>query len=234
MKTVTSISILMQIAALALCLALPAAAQDSDIPSPPPRPDASAPAQDADADAIAAAVAGAAPVEAPVAAPAEPPPPPPTPASGTPEPPEPTGPQLGASTNLPVPRYVSLRSNEVNVRRGPASSQRVDWVFHRAGLPVQITGEYEHWRRIIDRDGEGGWVHYALLSGNRTVIVQAELLPVLAQPEANAPVIAQFENGVIADLDECRPDWCRIGAGGYRGWVMKSALWGVDPTEIRN
>ncbi|ARO13633.1 aspartyl-tRNA synthetase [Ketogulonicigenium robustum] len=189
-------------------------------------------------DGVPLPVARGAEVPATPAPPAEnvaPPAPPPTPAAGPAAPaPRSNEPTLGPSTNLPIPRYVSLKSNEVNVRRGPSSSHRVDWVYNRAGLPVQIVGEYEHWRRIIDRDGEGGWVHYALLSGNRTVIVQSDLLPVLAQPEPNAPVVAEFESGVIANLDECRPDWCRIAASGYRGWAPKSALWGVDADEIRN
>ena len=42
------------------------------------------------------------------------------------------------------------------------------------------------------------------------------------------------EPGVIARLDACEADWCRIVAGGQRGWVEKTALWGVDPDELRD
>lgn len=142
-------------------------------------------------------------------------------------------PNTGPETNLPLPRYVSLKTDEGNVRRGPSLTHRIDWVFRREDMPLQITAEYGHWRRVIDREGLGGWVHYSLLSGNRTVIVDQDMLPLASRPDANAPQNALLELGVIARLGECQADWCWISAGGYRGWVPKSALWGVDAEEIR-
>ena len=148
-------------------------------------------------------------------------------------PPPVEGPVLGPETNLPLPRYVSLKTNEGNVRRGPSLSHRIDWVFTREDMPLQITAEYGHWRRVIDRDGLGGWVHFALLSGNRTVIVDQDMLPLLARPEEGATENALLEQGVIARLGDCDIDWCRISASGYSGWAHKTALWGVEPDEIR-
>ncbi len=141
--------------------------------------------------------------------------------------------ERGKVTNLPMPRYVSIKSSEANVRRGPSLTHRIDWVFKRKDLPVQIIAEHGHWRRIRDRDGQGGWVHYSLLSGVRSVIIDADLLALRARPDATAPEVARLEMGVIARLDDCTPDWCRLIAGGYKGWSPKSALWGVDPDEIR-
>ena len=139
----------------------------------------------------------------------------------------------GSVTNLPLPRYVSIKSGEVNVRRGPSLTHRVDWVFTREDMPVEITAEHGHWRRVRDRDGAGGWVHYSLLSGTRTVIVDQDLLALQSRPDPAAPAIAKLEQGVVARLDSCNPDWCRLSAGGYRGWAPKTALWGVKPDEIR-
>lgn len=139
----------------------------------------------------------------------------------------------GQVTNLPLPRYVSMKAAEGNVRRGPSLTHRIDWVFKRRGMPLQITAEYGNWRKVQDRDGAGGWVHYALLSGVRTVLIESEMLPVYARPDPNAPINAHFETGVVARLGSCSLDWCRISAGGYRGWTLKSNLWGVDPAEIR-
>lgn len=139
----------------------------------------------------------------------------------------------GPVTNLPLPRYVSMKAAEGNVRRGPSLTHRIDWVFKRRGMPLQITAEYGNWRKVQDRDGAGGWVHYALLSGVRTVLIESDLLPVYALPDHKSQVNAQFETGVVARLEKCTPDWCRISAGGYRGWTLKSNLWGVDPSEIR-
>ncbi|WP_244526295.1 SH3 domain-containing protein [Wenxinia saemankumensis] len=144
----------------------------------------------------------------------------------------PGGPVVGPETNLPLPRFVSLKTSEANVRRGPSLSHRIDWVFLRRDMPLQIVAEYGHWRRVVDREGLGGWVHYSLLSGVRTVIVDRDMLPLLARPEEGAPAAAQVQLGVVARIEECQPDWCRIAAGGYRGWVPKEALWGVGADEI--
>ena len=137
----------------------------------------------------------------------------------------------GSVTNLPIPRYVSLKASEGNVRRGPSLNHRIDWVLKRRSMPLEITGEYGHWRRVRDRDGASGWVHYSLLSGVRTVIVESDMLPLLMKPDQNAPVNAVVEAGVVAQIDQCVQDWCRIKADRYRGWVPRLALWGVGPEE---
>ena len=142
--------------------------------------------------------------------------------------------ERGSVTNLPIPRYVSIKTDECNVRRGPSLSHRIDWVFQRKGMPVEVVAEHGHWRRVRDRDGEGGWVHYSLLSGVRTVIVEDDMLELRLGPDTTTPVNAQIETGVIARLGECNDGWCRLSAGGYRGWAPKQAFWGVKPGEIRD
>lgn len=139
----------------------------------------------------------------------------------------------GPVTNLPLPRYVSLKANEGNVRRGPSLTHRIDWVFTRRDMPLEITAEHGHWRRVQDRDGAGGWVHYALLSGARTVLVEQDMAPLHDRPDAASPVDAALELGVVARLGECTLDWCKVSAGGYKGWIEKTAVWGVDKDEIR-
>lgn len=142
--------------------------------------------------------------------------------------------KTGSVTNLPLPRYVSMKAKEGNVRRGPSLSHRIDWVFVRQDMPLQITAEHGHWRRVQDRDGAGGWVHYALLSGVRTVLVEKDMMPVHARPDPQTPLVAAFELGVVARLGTCGPEWCKVSAGGYRGWAQKEHLWGVDKDEIRD
>ncbi|MBV2359535.1 aspartyl-trna synthetase [Thalassococcus sp. CAU 1522] len=139
----------------------------------------------------------------------------------------------GPVTNLPLPRFVSLKAAEGNVRRGPSLTHRIDWVYKRRNMPLEITAEHGHWRRVRDRDGAGGWVHYSLLSGVRTVLVEQDMVDLHVRPEETAPVSARLELGVIARLGDCNPDWCRLTAGGYKGWAPKTALWGVRPDEIR-
>jgi SH3-like domain-containing protein len=151
--------------------------------------------------------------------------------AGPPAPAE-TGDGVGEVTNLPVPRYVSLRSSEINVRRGPGLDYRKDWVFHRAGLPVRIIEEYGDWRRIVDKDDAGGWVYHAMLTGRRTVLVTAEEVVLRSEASETAAPVARAEQGVVARLRACRLDWCEIEAEGHDGWVSKGAIWGVDPDEI--
>ena len=140
----------------------------------------------------------------------------------------------GSVTTLPLPRFVSLKASESNVRRGPSMTHRIDWVFTRREMPLEITAEYGHWRQVRDRDGAGGWVHYSMLSGVRTVIVETDMLSLHQRPDPNSPVTARLEAGVIARLGDCDPQWCRLSVAGYRGWAEKSALWGVRPDEVRD
>jgi SH3-like domain-containing protein len=216
------------IAALAIGSAGAPAAAAAELPAaaakpPPPRPAGlagPAAAGDPAATAVAAAAPRPRPASAAAAAPARPD------AAEAPD-----GAGRGPVTNLPLPRYVSLKTSEGNARRGPGMTHRIDWVFTRPGMPLRITAEHEHWRRVEDAEGAGGWVHYALLSGSRSVLVSAESADLRMRPDAAAPVVARVERGVVARVLECAPDWCRVNAQGTRGWLDKAALWGVDPGE---
>ena len=131
-------------------------------------------------------------------------------------------------TNLPLPRFVSMRAESANARRGPSLDQRVDWEFVRRGLPLEVVAEYGQWRRVRDAEGYGGWVHHTLLSGVRTAMVTAGApVPLLARPEEGAAVRAMAEPGVVGRLEACREGWCEIDAGGVEGWLPRAALWGV-------
>ncbi|NJM83769.1 MAG: hypothetical protein HC844_16095 [Tabrizicola sp.] len=140
-------------------------------------------------------------------------------------------PGFGCVTNLPLPRFVSLKGNEGNARRGPGLTHRIDWVFKRAGMPLMITAEYENWRRVEDQDGAGGWVHYSLLSGVRSALLTLDMAEFRDLPDGGAMVVVQAEIGVVGRILECTLDWCRLSMNGEKGWVRKTALWGVTPDE---
>jgi SH3-like domain-containing protein len=126
-----------------------------------------------------------------------------------------------------------MKASEGNVRRGPSLSHRIDWVYKRRDLPLRITAEHGHWRRVEDRDGMGGWVHYSLLSGTRTVLVEQDMLQLRINPDPKAAVVARLELGVVARLGECTLEWCELRSGGFTGWAPKVRLWGVGPKELR-
>ncbi|HVV94582.1 MAG TPA: SH3 domain-containing protein [Hyphomicrobiales bacterium] len=143
---------------------------------------------------------------------------------------------FGSVSGLPIPRFVSLKSDEVNVRRGPGNDHQVEWIYRRAGLPVEITAEWDNWREIRDADGTVGWVWHSLLSGRRTVLVAPwnkgdGTLPLLTEPAAGEPVVARLEPKVMASVSKCTGQWCRIWGKGFDGWVQQDRLWGVYPDE---
>jgi len=142
------------------------------------------------------------------------------------------GQAVGPETNLPLPRFVSLRSDKVNARRGPGLEYRIDWVFQRAGLPVRVVDEYGHWRRITDADEAGGWVYHSLLSSHRTALVTEAEVALRAGPTMDAAATAKAEQGVVGTLVRCRPEWCELDVGGVGGWVPKAAIWGVGADEV--
>lgn len=139
--------------------------------------------------------------------------------------------ERGPETGLPLPRYVSLKTSEGRARRGPNRSHRVDWIFTRRDMPLRVTAEFEHWRRVEDQEGQGGWMHYSLLSGVRTALVMRDMTPMRSQSRAGAPEVALLERGVVARIMSCDPDWCRLRVDNQRGWVARDALWGVDAFE---
>jgi SH3-like domain-containing protein len=138
-------------------------------------------------------------------------------------------------SGLPLPRFVTLKADRVNVRRGPSSDHQVSWVFTRKGLPVEIVAESGHWRRIRDSEGAEGWVYHSLLSGRRGVLVApwsgAEPVALRTASAADSPAVALLSTGVMADVNSCTGDWCRISVEGHDGWVEQAMLWGVYPGE---
>jgi len=136
-----------------------------------------------------------------------------------------------AGPQLPVPRFVTLATDEVNVRVGPGTNYPIKFIIRKGGLPVEVIREHEIWRQIKDSEGDIGWVHKAMLSGKRAVIIQKQIQSLLKKPDETAPPVAKLEPGVIAALEECKPDWCNLSVASYEGWIKRSVIWGVYPDE---
>jgi SH3-like domain-containing protein len=142
---------------------------------------------------------------------------------------------VGPSSGLPVPRFVSLKPERVNVRGGPTRTHEITWQYTRAGLPVEITAESDNWRRIRDWEGSEGWVYHSMLSGRRTALVTSkakqELIPLFAAADDESRVVARLQAGVVASVRRCTGRWCQISGGGFDGWIAQERLWGVYPNE---
>ena len=141
----------------------------------------------------------------------------------------------GPVSGLPMPRYVSLKSDRVNLREGPSKDHRTAWVFQRAGLPVEIVSEFDNWRRIRDAEGAEGWVLHSLLSGRRTALVapwrKGESHDLRDSAAADSPLAARLESGVVVSVKRCDKTWCRVQGKGFDGFIDQKLLWGVYSNE---
>jgi SH3-like domain-containing protein len=127
--------------------------------------------------------------------------------------------------------FASLRSDEVNVRAGPGVRYQVKWVFVRKHLPVMITAEFESWRKIKDSEGAEGWVHRAMLSSKRSVVVTGPTTTLRRSPSDTAPAVARLATGMVAELESCQPLWCNVTVQSYSGWLKRTGLWGLKDGE---
>jgi SH3-like domain-containing protein len=137
---------------------------------------------------------------------------------------------------LPVPRFVSLKSDKVNVRKGPATDQAIVWVFSRAGLPVEVIAESDNWRRVRDSEGADGWVFHSLLSARRTVLVtpwskDQSNVPLYSSKSTGSRPVAQLQANVLGNVMNCDGEWCELSVDDYTGYVQQDQLWGVYKGE---
>jgi SH3-like domain-containing protein len=141
----------------------------------------------------------------------------------------------GSVSGLPIPRFVSLKSDRVNVRSGPNKDQEVRWVYTHAGMPVEVTAEFENWRRIRDWEGAEGWVYHSLLSGKRTATVvpkmKDELVPLYENADSESAVSARLQSGVLGAIKSCNGTWCQFSGKGFEGYIRQERLWGAYPNE---
>ena len=146
--------------------------------------------------------------------------------------------ETGSASGLQVPRFVSLKSDHVNVRGGPTKDHDVSWVYTRSGLPVEVTAEFENWRRVRDSEGAEGWVYHSLLAGRRTAVVtmksKDDLAPLYDDADITGSVTARLQPGVTATVKRCTGTWCRIAGREFDGWIEQQRLWGVYPGEKVN
>lgn len=143
-----------------------------------------------------------------------------------------TGGTTGRVTGYPTPRFVSLKSGQVNMRHGPGESYAIDWIYQRRGMPVEVIAEHDNWRKVRDHEGAEGWIHFQLLDGRRMALVDGGPVSLYRrQDTATSGVAAIADPGVILRLHNCGPKWCRAEVSGYKGWVTRDNLWGIYTNE---
>ncbi len=140
-------------------------------------------------------------------------------------------PMTGRDTGLSLPRYASIKSNEVFVRAGPGQRYPIKFIYQREGLPIQVTKEFDGWRKVIDARGNEGWVHNTLISGRKTALVAIDQAPLKRKPKENSLLSAKLSKDVIVELDECVEGYCEAETGSFKGFIAQNALWGIESVD---
>ena len=137
-------------------------------------------------------------------------------------------------SGLPVPRFVTLKSNEVNMRVGPGREYPLSWVYKQKNLPLKVIAEFDVWRKVIDHEGTTGWVHSQLVTLKRYALIQSRLTKLHRKADETSAVLAVADKGVLLELQICEPLWCRVASDDLRAYVRRDAIWGVLETETLN
>lgn len=133
--------------------------------------------------------------------------------------------------HLPLPRWATLRSDEVNMRTGPGTRYPIEWVYKKRGLPVEVVAEYDIWRRVRDREGTEGWIHKTELTGKRGAVIIGAMRDLHDERSDASTITAHLEVGAMGQLMSCQTEWCKVKFGGIKGYLHKGDFWGAYPTE---
>lgn len=139
-----------------------------------------------------------------------------------------------AKTNLQLPRFVTVKAGEANVRTGPGLRYQIKWVLVRENMPVEVVGEFEQWRKIKDVQNDEGWIHRSMLTNKRSAIITGETQVMRKNPDEESQAVARLEVGVNVSLLGCKDEYCRVKVNRHKGWVRRDRLWGVYPDEVVN
>ncbi len=135
---------------------------------------------------------------------------------------------------IPVHVYaemVSVKGEEVNLRNGPGTNYGVEWKYGK-GLPLQVIERQNDWVKVVDFEGESGWIFHTLLSKKKTVIINTgkdkQLVAIVRkEPKSGATAVAKAHHGVIFTLLHQQGDWLKVASdSGVKGWIEKKFAWG--------
>ncbi len=130
-------------------------------------------------------------------------------------------------SGLKVPRFVTLKSDDVNMRAGPGLEYPVTWHYQRMGLPLRVEAEFEVWRKVVDHKGDTGWMHQSVVSLRRFALVTDGSARIYAKPSDESALVAVAERDALLELQSCPTQWCKVASGDVRGWMTRTALWGL-------
>ena len=141
-----------------------------------------------------------------------------------------------AASGLPLPRFVSLRSDKVRMRTGPGVRYPIDWIYKRQNMPMEVVAEFGTWRRVQDFQGTQGWMHQSMLNNKRAIVVTGQTRTLRFTSDSKSPAVARIEPSVIGKIIRCKKvsGWCKLSFTKYEGWLRRVEFWGAYPTEEIN
>ena len=120
------------------------------------------------------------------------------------------------------------------MRSGPGVRYPVEWVYQRRYMPLEVIAEHDTWRKVRDVEGTEGWIHRAMLSSRRGVVVDGDEIIMRREPDNGAPVLARLGSGMVAVVEKCDSAWCEVRTAGYEGWITRKNIWGLYDSEVLN
>ena len=135
-------------------------------------------------------------------------------------------------SGLPVPRFVSLKSDEANLRTGPGREYPVIWQYRKKGVPLLVEAEFGVWRKVVDHDATSGWMHGSLLSLHRTALVRKNMAEIRENSDETSRMIALAENNAMLELVSCPKLWCKVSNKDIKGWIKREEIWGMLSNEV--
>ena len=122
--------------------------------------------------------------------------------------------------------FLSLKNNEVNLRKGPSFDYPIILTYKKKYLPLIIIDKSETWRKINDFENNTGWIHISQLSKKSSAINIKDNSIFYKKPTIYSKPIARLSLGRLVLIKKCKIKWCKIKTGNFNGWILKKNLWG--------
>ena len=133
---------------------------------------------------------------------------------------------IGSTSFADEGYYLTLRNDQVNLRKGPSLNYPIKLVYNKKFLPILIKDKSGNFRKVLDHENNSGWIHISQLSKKRAALSILDELIVFQKPSIYSRPLVKLEIGRLCLVKKCKNNWCKIKTGGYSGWVEKQNLRG--------
>lgn len=122
--------------------------------------------------------------------------------------------------------YGHLKSNEVNLRSGPNKDFPLLITYKMKNMPIHVIDKYDNWYKVIDKDGDKGWVIANLISDRSKTVITLQDQLLFSNHNKEAYPIYRVEKNVVFKLHKCKKTRCKVSKQDITGWLNKETIWG--------